>query len=351
MRRRRRSVPRPLALALALLLLAAPLLAARYTPSRTILPGPLTIQSGQLLLPDGTVGAPAVSFSAASGTGFRRIADSVVGYVPSGGVDRIAFQENSISQDSGGEIRWTGSGNSPNATPDLILLRDAANILAQRNGTNAQTQRWSETFTDASNYSRVAVTTSSSGYDLLGEAAGTGTLRLLRLGSGSVRWHIAASGDGSLGAVTDNASDFGASGASRPRDVFVARNFHVAGFVHIQSALAYSAHVVTIASNGVSGTANGETLSGLRSVYLVECLDGDGCTVTVAETGVAAGAVVQIFNISTSGSANHNLTMSDAAPLHLAGALTLAASQSVTLIYVVNRSGDGNFYESSRSAN
>ena len=39
-------------------------------------------------------------------------------------------------------------------TPDVFLGRDAANILAQRNGTSAQTKRVYNTYTDASNYER-----------------------------------------------------------------------------------------------------------------------------------------------------------------------------------------------------
>lgn len=157
---------------------------------------------------------------------------------------------------------------------------------------------------------------------------------------------------GPLSWLTDNKDDLGTSATTgRPRDLFLARNAHVTGFTHVQGALSYGAHIVVIRSNGVGGVANAETLSGLRSLYGVECLDGDGCTVTLAETSVSVGTLVRIVNISTSGSANHNLTLSDAAPLHLAGALTLAANGTVTLMYVINRSGDGNFYELSRSAN
>jgi hypothetical protein len=39
----------------------------------------------------------------------------------------------------------------------LVVTRDAANTLAQRNGTNAQTFRCYGTFTDASNYVRAAL--------------------------------------------------------------------------------------------------------------------------------------------------------------------------------------------------
>ena len=46
-----------------------------------------------------------------------------------------------------------------------------------------------------------------------------------------------------------------------------------------------------------------------------------------------------------------NLTLSDAAPLHLAGAMTLTADDVLTLLYVRNRSGDGNWVELGRSTN
>ena len=157
---------------------------------------------------------------------------------------------------------------------------------------------------------------------------------------------------GPLSWLTDNKDDLGTSATTgRPRDLFLARNAHVTGFLHAQGGFTVGAHVVVIRSNGVGGSANSEILSGLHPLYLAECLDGDGCTIQLAETSVAVGTFLRIVNISTSGSANHNLTLSDAAPLHLAGALTLAANGTVTLMYVINRSGDGNFYELSRSAN
>lgn len=150
---------------------------------------------------------------------------------------------------------------------------------------------------------------------------------------------------------TDNAFNLGTSvSAGRPRDLFVARDAHVAGYLHVQGAFTTGAHVVTVASDGVGGQANAETLSGLRSLYLLECLDGDGCTVTLGSSATV-GTVIRLINVSTSGSANHNLTLSDAAPLHLAGALTLSADDAVTFVYVVNRSGAGNWVELSRSAN
>ena len=50
------------------------------------------------------------------------------------------------------------TGN-PTTTRDLTLLRDAANTLAQQNGTNAQTSRVYDTFTSNTDYHRIAIAT------------------------------------------------------------------------------------------------------------------------------------------------------------------------------------------------
>jgi len=58
---------------------------------------------------------------------------------------------------------------------DTVLRRDAANTLALRNGTNAQENRIYGTFTDASNYRRVASGMSTAGVGFIRpEGAGTG---------------------------------------------------------------------------------------------------------------------------------------------------------------------------------
>lgn len=81
---------------------------------------------------------------------------------------------------SGAELAWSSSGG-PTNTPDLILVRDAANTLAQRRTTNAQTFRVYGTFTDASNYERGYFTTDANGLTIGTEALGTGTKRPVRI--------------------------------------------------------------------------------------------------------------------------------------------------------------------------
>jgi hypothetical protein len=81
-------------------------------------------------------------------------------------------------------------------TQDLVLVRDAANTLAQRNGTNAQTFRIYNTFTDASNYERGKIEWASNVLRIGTEKAGTGTARALELQTdGTTRITLTANTD------------------------------------------------------------------------------------------------------------------------------------------------------------
>jgi len=72
------------------------------------------------------------------------------------------------------------SWSSPSVTlPDLSLFRDAAQTLAQRNGTNAQTFRLYNTFTDASNYERGFMRWNTNVLEIGAEKAGTGLNRIV----------------------------------------------------------------------------------------------------------------------------------------------------------------------------
>lgn len=126
-----------------------------------------------------------------------------------------------------------GVGAAPawSATPRLtgidfgstVLLLDAANTLAQRNGATPQAFRLYESFTDASNYRRLNIqSTDPNTCDIFTSAGGTGgTGPMLGLGAGSARrWRIEQ--DGMWKAQVDNAYDLGAVGANRPRHGYFA---------------------------------------------------------------------------------------------------------------------------------
>lgn len=78
---------------------------------------------------------------------------------------------------SGGTIEWQSTARQDSGSVDLVILRDgAAGTFAIRNGANAQTQRTYGTYTDASNYRRVAMAMTTLGVATLkAEGAGTGS--------------------------------------------------------------------------------------------------------------------------------------------------------------------------------
>jgi hypothetical protein len=70
------------------------------------------------------------------------------------------------------------SGTAYAGTPDVLLYRDAAGILAQRNGTNAQSLRVANTWTSASNYEYGVFDWQTTANTLtIGATAQTGTVR------------------------------------------------------------------------------------------------------------------------------------------------------------------------------
>jgi hypothetical protein len=81
-------------------------------------------------------------------------------------------------------VRWANSGD-PLGTPDLVLNRDAANTLAQRNGTNGQKFRVAKTWTSSTNFEQFEIDAAgdASNFDIaacVGSAGGTA--RGIRIG-------------------------------------------------------------------------------------------------------------------------------------------------------------------------
>jgi hypothetical protein len=74
---------------------------------------------------------------------------------------------------------------------DLYLTRDAANVLAQRNGVSAQTFNIYNTYTDASNYERGFLKWNTNTLEVGTEAAGTGSQRALKFDGLSISFWTA----------------------------------------------------------------------------------------------------------------------------------------------------------------
>jgi hypothetical protein len=94
-------------------------------------------------------------------------------YISSGG-PYYRFSSFTFRLGNGGVLEFCGG--SAGSAGDAFFLRDgAANTLAQRNGTNAQTFNIYNTYTDASNYERVKLGWSANTFQLIHEASGTGS--------------------------------------------------------------------------------------------------------------------------------------------------------------------------------
>ena len=106
-----------------------------------------------------------------------------------------------------GNIGFTPTG-AAGSVADLLLARDAANTLAQRNGVNAQAFNLYNTYTDASNYERGFMRFVSNVLQIGSEKLGTGTARALEFQTdGTTRMTIASGG----GLSTTGAVTFGGS--------------------------------------------------------------------------------------------------------------------------------------------
>ena len=136
------------------------------------------------------------------------------------------------------------------ASADARLVRDAANTLAQRNGVNAQTFRVYNSYTDGSNYERGSLGWTTNNLDIKTEQAGTGSARSIRIftvgaaslqfgTNNSINWTISSTGHWL--ANTDNTYDIGASGANRPRSIFVGTSITTGSHITMGSAAQLSA--------------------------------------------------------------------------------------------------------------
>ena len=154
--------------------------ASAYTPTTTAAittTNNISVPSGQVLAQAGTAALPSLSMGLTN-TGFfyssaaisASIAGASYGYFSTSG-----FGLGSLP------IQWA---NGISGAPDAFIYRDAANTLAQRNSTNAQTFRLYNTYTDASNYERLSIdwSTTTNTATIVTQNAGTGSARTLAIG-------------------------------------------------------------------------------------------------------------------------------------------------------------------------
>jgi hypothetical protein len=225
---------------------------------------------GPLLLGDGTKTAPAYSFASDTDTGLYRSGTNLLS-ITLGDTEIIRFggsASEGIMVRNPQSIGWE-AGDGTFSSSDAKWFRDGANIIAQRNGTNAQEYRVYNTFTSSTNGEFGKLEWVSTIFNVQTEAgSGGGTARAMLVGAGTAvgtdiagsnttivggrgtgggiggsilfdtvgsgaagssanalinRWKMDESGN--ILAGSDGIPSIGASGATRPGKIFVASAF------------------------------------------------------------------------------------------------------------------------------
>lgn len=220
------------------------------------------VKSGALLGVNGSASAPTYSFANETNSGLSLLTPGILGVFTEG--VRIM------------DWRTAGVYIPSNAIPlifgasaDLYLHRDAADTLAQRNGTAAQTFNIYNTWTDASNYERTTFAWSGNSFYIQTQNAGTGVARVINLvaasqinfgGGGGTQWSVLSTGHL---VTTDNTYDIGASGATRPRTGYFGTSLISPTLTATGVLTARSATATPAAASAVASLTMGSALVGI----------------------------------------------------------------------------------------
>jgi len=195
---------------------------------------------------------------------------------------------------------------------DVVLQRDAANTLALRNGAAAQTFRVYNTYSNAgADTEYIQISATSSGHRIGTNSSGTGASRALLLGTGGgSQWNINTSGHlGTFG--SDNLYDIGASGANRPKSLYLGTNIVIGTapttLTINPSGLSFSGRFI-ISESGADGvfgvynsTASGFNrlqFGGVTDAFPAVARDGAGIKFTGAAAGSTAWVKVPAVAVS-----------------------------------------------------
>lgn len=136
--------------------------------------------------------------TASSATGLKVTAAAAAGGVALAAISSGTDESFTIDAKGAGVLTLgsVSTGGVGIGGSDVLLRRDAANALAVRNGANAQTMNIYGTFTDGSNYERLAVvSTAGSLFTIVAQTAGTGGdnlgITLQTAGTGELNLKIA----------------------------------------------------------------------------------------------------------------------------------------------------------------
>jgi len=342
-------------------LLALLLLGATVTrPGSAITLGTLTLTE-RLLMPDGSSGAAVIGRSAAPTTGLYFTAQGVFFETAGGSTGRFVNGSTWSNDISGRGLRIDEGGGANS------ILSLQANTSSTIRYDNEQL----EIVLGANNVANVAIVPIASGATTgasleLRNAADSDGIRLEYLNNTTPLLTVTGSlvADRNLTVRPKNATSIawlvqGVANQSadlqqwRTSADAILGHVSAAGALHISTSFAMAPHTVAVANNTIGATGNVEILSGLRSLYVIDCNDPDGCTIqfgtSTPHSGIEAGAMTRVVSISTSGYA---LTMQDVASVqHTAAAMTMGINDSMSLQSVKNRSGAIIWVETGRSDN
>jgi hypothetical protein len=178
---------------------------------------------------------------------------------------------------------------------DCLLARDAADVLAQRNSTTAQTFRIYNTYTDSSNYERGFVGWNGNVLEIGAAGAGTGSnsrpVAFIQNGgyaftiNNLVRWYQP------FDFSTDNAYDIGSSGANRPRTIYAGTSVVAAGVnLNVETLIISVSDETTAITTGTAKTTFrmpwGMTLTAVRASLTTASSSGTP-TIDINDGGVS----------------------------------------------------------------
>lgn len=140
--------------------------------------------TGQLITTtNGTISAPAIMFGAtANFAGLWKATTGRVALSVNGASSGVYWTQNGFVTISTGAFAWNSGTDVTTGSEDLVLVRDAANTLAQYNGTTAQESRLYGTRTDTSNNEYLSIKAQAAADFIIAPVKnGTGALRGLQL--------------------------------------------------------------------------------------------------------------------------------------------------------------------------
>jgi hypothetical protein len=177
---------------------------------------------------------------------------------------------------------WS-SGEPDTDSVDLVLARDTNNVLAQRNGVNAQTFRLYNTYTDASNYERSVLNWSGNELFIGTQSAGTGgnrNVQFVRNNTTIISFSNTALTVHTGGILfnADNTLDIGASGGTRPRSVYAGTSITPGAGVVVASLPTPSTGMIARVTDATLPVI-GATVAGGGAAYALVNYNGANWTV------------------------------------------------------------------------